>query len=161
MAKYLIDGETLTDIATAIRGQTDRTGRIPVTQFAKLIRSIGNGGGGGGDVILAVPDNIFFESGVDGPYFYDMAIGYTFNLQDNDFDEPTHHEIYLNNELAHVEPYLIWSGDFVELAYVYNGRTPELNDRIFVRAVCKENDEVIAYSGNSTTFVWDGTSWNS
>ena len=43
MAKYLIDSETLTDIADAIREQTGESGNIQVSQMASQISSISGG----------------------------------------------------------------------------------------------------------------------
>ena len=44
MTKYLIDSETLTDIADAIREQTGESGNIQVSQMASQIESIVGGG---------------------------------------------------------------------------------------------------------------------
>lgn len=49
MSDYLIKGETLTDIANAIRGKTGSTSTIKAQDFATEIEGI-QAGGGGGDI---------------------------------------------------------------------------------------------------------------
>ena len=52
MAEYLIQGETLTGIADAIRAKTGGTAAIKPGDMAAEIRTIEAGGGGGGNVSI-------------------------------------------------------------------------------------------------------------
>lgn len=71
MAKYIIDGSTLTDIANAIRekkGMTGTTGTIECQEFATEIRNISTGGGDAG--LGTLVGATYYIEGFDSSAFY-------------------------------------------------------------------------------------------
>lgn len=77
MAKYLIDSDTLTDIADAIREQTGESGSIQVSQMAQEIENIE----GGGSMNYSTTEH---EVGtwIDGSTLYERTIVLRSNSQD-------------------------------------------------------------------------------
>ena len=78
MAEYLIQGETLTGIADAIRGKTGGTDPVAVSDMAAQIEGI-QAGGGGDDVLDALIDRSITEissssaTSIGNSAFYDCS----------------------------------------------------------------------------------------
>jgi hypothetical protein len=64
MSNYIIQGQTLTDIADAIRDKTGSNGLITPEDMPTAIESIETGGGGGGETVPAgaIPTDFVYQS---------------------------------------------------------------------------------------------------
>ena len=78
MAEYLIQGETLTGIADAIRSKTGGTDPIAPEDMATRIAGIEVGNGSGGDVVGTCTVTIECEDGID------VKVGYTGKIYSDD-----------------------------------------------------------------------------
>lgn len=149
MAKFLIDEETLTDIARAIREKMSVGVFISPSKFAAYIRLLGDVDFSECGAYLLPPPVIEDEKDED-LYVSHMHID---TAETEGADYPTHHEVYLNGSLR--ETFECGPNfHYVPYEEVYGtGNAPRQGDEIHVCSIIMENGVVVARSGRSNSIV--------